>query len=151
MTFRNVLVVLAFILATVAVYWALWFTIGGPRHDDPFWPNDGWAIAAFLAYAVVGWFILGLWAKPKMNQPKRYRKRPVDIEAIRWEGENYPTIKRWAHPSMVEWSSNTGDLLVKTLEGTMQAHRGDWIIKGIAGEVYLCKPHIFAATYKEQP
>ena len=86
-----------------------------------------------------------------MNQPKRYRNRPVEIEAIRWEGDNYQPIKEWAHPSMVGWSRTTGDLLVKTPEGTKRAHDGDWIIKDVAGEVYPCKPNIFAATYEEQP
>ena len=40
-------------------------------------------------------------------------------------------------------------LIIETLEGDMQAKRGDWIIKGVAGEVYPCKPEIFNATYEE--
>jgi len=42
-------------------------------------------------------------------------------------------------------------LLIDTLEGTMTARRGDWIIKGVVGEIYPCKPDIFAATYEPVP
>ena len=62
----------------------------------------------------------------------------------------------------LRWSGNTGhrdrpdectNLRIKTLEGTMRVDLGDWIIRGIAGEFYPCKPDIFAATYEpvEEP
>lgn len=83
----------------------------------------------------------------------KYRKKPIVIEAEYWDG-NYPgTIRR---PSWFELEIGTGSLqpksdgklLVHTLEGTMVAERGDWIIQGVKGELYPCKPDIFIATYE---
>ena len=80
--------------------------------------------------------------------PSKYRKKPIVIEAILWDGE----------PSTVEallrWSSGDihyhadGYIVIDTLEGRLTASLGDYIIKGVQGEVYPCKPDIFEATYE---
>ena len=80
-----------------------------------------------------------------------YRKKPVVIEAFRFdEDEVWPEWAAKAERSgqvVVRQGAGLG-LDIKTLEGTMRAERGDWIIKGIKGELYPCKPDIFAATYE---
>jgi hypothetical protein len=78
----------------------------------------------------------------------KYRKKPVVIDAVQWSG---------SHSSLTEISTLGGvmehpnglDLTIDTLEGTMTANLDDWIIKGIKGELYPCKPDIFEATYEK--
>jgi hypothetical protein len=81
----------------------------------------------------------------------QFRKKPVVIEAMMFEGLSTAA-------EIVEWSGGLaglkersfGDpmiLLIPTLEGIMQASVGDWIIKGVKGEFYPCKPDIFESTY----
>ncbi len=74
----------------------------------------------------------------------KFRKKPVVIEA--WQniidGGKMPD---WVMDEVSD--TDNGALLIPTLEGTMRADVGDWIIKGVKGEVYPCKPDIFAATY----
>jgi hypothetical protein len=88
----------------------------------------------------------------------KYRKKPVVIEAIQWTGENLKEIIDLIglHPSALKWTWEQYEEVVRseglkifTLEGTHMANVGDWIIKGIKGEAYPCKPDIFAATYDE--
>lgn len=78
----------------------------------------------------------------------RFRKKPVEIEAFQWApGLTLADLPDWAIKHMV-YSLSGGGLLIKTLEGDMRADRGDWIIRGVKGEVYPCKPDIFHATYE---
>lgn len=77
----------------------------------------------------------------------KFRKLPVLVDAIEWDG----TDKALAAiiglgPQKIERQGNWLDIF--TLEGVMRASLGDWIIRGVAGEIYPCKPDIFAATYK---
>ena len=75
----------------------------------------------------------------------RFRKKPVEIEAVQWTGNNTDLILRWidhTHARVQE-----GYLVIPTLEGPHMASPNDWIIKGIKGEFYPCKPDIFLATY----
>lgn len=94
----------------------------------------------------------------------RYRKLPVEIDAIQWDGTATGAT------SIIDWildsgstanyvcsnpdrcSENDGDtphsISIRTLEGDMRAELGDWIIKGVQGEFYPCKPDIFAATHE---
>lgn len=98
------------------------------------------------------------------NPPARYRKRPVVIEAMHWNG-----TARGAGP-IINWilagdgtatyrcdepggcPSPAGDadhhISIQTLEGHMKATSGDWIVCGVKGEFYPVKPDIFAATYE---
>lgn len=75
----------------------------------------------------------------------RYRKKPVVIEAVRWFGGNTGEILSFCGGDAHE---KNGALYIDTLEGALRASVGDYIIKGINGEVYPCKPDIFAATYE---
>jgi hypothetical protein len=94
----------------------------------------------------------------------RFRKRPVEIEAMQWDGtaDGATQIINWildggstatfqcSNPDRC--AENDGDtphsIAIDTLEGTMRAGLGDWIIRGVKGEFYPCKPGIFASTYE---
>ena len=77
---------------------------------------------------------------------KKYRKKPVTIEAIQWNGGNLSEIRDFMRRTVV---ANGLVLIIPTLEGNMHASLNDYIIKGINGEFYPCKPDIFAKTYEE--
>ena len=91
----------------------------------------------------------------------KFRKKPVVIEAVQWTGDNLrqvitftdgPPETRTTYAGMV-WDEYADlvkreGLKIFTLEGKMNAGIGDWIIKGVKGEFYPCKPDIFAATYE---
>lgn len=75
----------------------------------------------------------------------KYRKKPVIIEAIQWNGNNLTEIDNFVGGSLkIEESS----LVIHTLEGDMEASINDYIIKGVNGEFYPCKPDIFDKTYE---
>jgi len=86
----------------------------------------------------------------------KFRKKPVEIEAYEFQNKVGPdTRPAWLmdavargvvvfHPSRL----GPGHLSIRTLEGEMRAEVGDWIIQGIKGELYPCKPDIFSATYE---
>lgn len=88
---------------------------------------------------------------------KRYRKKPVEIDAIQLEPYNPGEIVGWINENGgdafmrggPEGGSIGGTVAIKTLEGTMWADQGDWIIRGVKGEFYPCKPDVFEATYEE--
>lgn len=81
-----------------------------------------------------------------------YRKKPVVIEAIQLpllDDDNIDPFLDWAERHNFEYESDyDGGIAIGTLEGTMRADPGDWIVKGIKGEFYPCKPDIFEATYE---
>ena len=83
----------------------------------------------------------------------KYRKKPVVIEA-RQVGNDYDedlATMQWCGGIQSDFFGENGQLLfhVPTLEGNMQVSLGDWVIQGIHGEFYPCKPDIFEATYEE--
>ena len=77
---------------------------------------------------------------------KKYRKKPVIIEAVQYTGPNFDEIEAFVKGDA---EFRDGKLLIATLEGPLNASPQDWIIKGVKGEFYPCKPDIFAATYEE--
>ena len=89
----------------------------------------------------------------------KYRKKPVVIEAIQWTGLNFEEIKAFVGQDLIydiydaAWKVGMGipevTVKIKTLEGEMLASIGDFIIKGVDGEFYPCKPDIFQKTYEE--
>ena len=81
--------------------------------------------------------------------PTKYRKKPVVVEAMRWDGTlgSAADIQTWSEGQTV-YALDLDYLAIATLEGTMRAVKGDWIIKGVQGEFYPCKPDIFAMTYE---
>ena len=88
----------------------------------------------------------------------KYRKKPVVIEAVQWNGNNLEEIKGFAGDSLIyeifdaEWKVGKGAPVVymeiETLEGNHKCTEGDYIIKGVQGEFYPCKPDIFEQTYE---
>ena len=81
----------------------------------------------------------------------RYRKKPVVITAVQWKGNNIQEVRALEPRKIIENTSYLdGTLTIKTLEGSMTARINDWIIKGVHGELYPCKPDIFKKTYEEE-
>lgn len=81
----------------------------------------------------------------KMNI-KQYVKKPIIIHALEYTGDNLDDVYKFVGDKA--YTSN-GNLFIKTLEGDHRASIGDYIIKGIKGEFYPCKPDIFRMTYDE--
>lgn len=78
-----------------------------------------------------------------------YRKRPIVVEAVQFTGDNCIEIIRfmggpWTNLAL----HNTDSPVIHTLEGEMTASPGDWIIRGVKGEFYPCKPDVFTQTYE---
>ena len=94
---------------------------------------------------------------------KKYRKKPIVIEAYKWDSLEYDNIVKHCCDDEIPIHRlpNLSDLcqhckqtinnhgFINTLEGTHIVCDGDWIIKGIKGEYYPCKPDILDATYEE--
>ena len=95
----------------------------------------------------------------------KYRKKPVVIDAFRWEAHpvrSWRELDAWlvslGYKTMDEaddsddgsamWVNGDESITIPTLEGDMRCEIGDWIIRGVKGEFYPCKPDIFAATYE---
>lgn len=105
----------------------------------------------------------------------QFRKKPVQIEAQQLVGSASDTMQvaEWVTSNGYPWllgnalkpsglapedgkpgdpgvyiDPDTGELIIRTLEGDMRASYGDWIIRGVKGEFYPCKPDIFEATYE---
>lgn len=76
-----------------------------------------------------------------------YRKKPVEIEAIQLKYTYSDEIRDFMGDHPHEWDGAVG-LKIPTLEGVMVASGYDWIIRGVKGELYPCKPDIFEATYE---
>ena len=79
---------------------------------------------------------------------KRYRKKPIVIEAGQYNGKNKVEVQLFMGRYLDE---TVRGLKIPTLEGDMFASVGDYIIKGVNGEFYPCKPDIFEQTYEEEP
>lgn len=78
----------------------------------------------------------------------KFRKKPVVIEAVRWMGDNWNDVSDFVGEALYPHEDGSR-LKIKTLEGTMVGEMFDWIIKGVKGEFYPCKPDIFEATYEK--
>ena len=88
----------------------------------------------------------------------KYRKKPVVIEAMQYKyhgdsdemervwGENFSNVAIYNAPGFPEDADELVELV--TPEGDMKVTLGDWIIKGVKGEFYICKPDIFEMTYE---
>jgi hypothetical protein len=90
----------------------------------------------------------------------KYRKKPVVVEAIQWTGSNLEEIRNFVGSDLIEeyveffdikrtLNKMLVDIAIDTLEGTMRVDYGDYIIEGVKGEFYPCKPDIFLKTYEE--
>jgi hypothetical protein len=76
----------------------------------------------------------------------KFRKRPVVVEAVQFDGSLESLESMSIQAVSQELTSDTCQ--IETLEGVMTASKGDWIIRGVKGEFYPCKPDVFAATYE---
>lgn len=84
-----------------------------------------------------------------MSKAKQYRKKPVVIEAMQYRPESIQDIWDWAGADNIYGPiGDDASAYILTLEGKMEARPGDWIIKGVQGEFYPCKPDIFESTYE---
>jgi len=87
----------------------------------------------------------------------KWRKKPVVIEATKFSGDNQQEIRDFIGFDCEEMDISSGideqgfasEIKIFTLEGTMTASLGDWIIKSVKNEFYPCKPNIFEATYEK--
>lgn len=78
-----------------------------------------------------------------------YRKKPVEIEARQIDTQDHDglcDLVAWSGGRAIGWNDHV--IAIDTLEGTMEGGHGDWIIKGVAGEFYFCKPDIFDESYE---
>lgn len=75
----------------------------------------------------------------------KFRKKPVVIDAMQWHG---PADDDELCAFAGHWASIGAEVYITTREGAMRVSPGDWVIRGVAGEFYPCKPDIFAATYE---
>jgi hypothetical protein len=78
----------------------------------------------------------------------KFRKKPIVIEAIQVTGKNLEEIFAFTGAPEIEQDFFGPEVIIHTLEGDMKASIGDWIIKGVNGEFYPCKPDIFDKTYE---
>lgn len=79
----------------------------------------------------------------------KFRKKPVVIEAVQWTGDGTPELYVLMGREIDVKSSGSPQLVIRTLEGDMLAQIGDWIIRGVKGELYPVKDEIFRLTYEE--
>jgi hypothetical protein len=85
----------------------------------------------------------------------KFRKKPVVIEAFQYREHGSTPVPDWFCDAIAKGEAHfaqnraAAPLFIKTLEGEMTAQPGDWIIKGVQGEIYPCKPDIFSATYEQ--
>ena len=79
-----------------------------------------------------------------------FRKKPVVIDAVRWDGKltTLQGLGTWSETCIIGQNLAGDDVMIETLEGTMTAKVGDWIIRGVKGELYPCKNDVFEATYE---
>lgn len=88
-----------------------------------------------------------------MTTIAKYRKRPLTIEAVRWDGDSLQGLLDWGCPATM-LPTGDGAVIIGTLEDGPNCEAihvatfGDWIIRGVKGEFYPCKPDIFDATYE---
>ena len=82
----------------------------------------------------------------------KYRKLPVEIDAIQYQREkNIMAVQDFfgdGNGRELLYDADKNDYFIRTLEGDMHLTEGDWIIRGVKGEYYPCKPDIFEATYE---
>lgn len=110
-----------------------------------------WAASAVVALigAVMAW-------KGRRTVSIQFRKKPVVIEAVQYAGKGNMNprggLPDWLWDALkngTAYFSNGADpLCIRTLEGVLTVAPGDWIIRGVKGELYPCKPDIFAASYE---
>lgn len=83
------------------------------------------------------------------REPRNFRKKPVEIQAMEYTRETCRAIHDWMGLEHADHDLDCdAGIFIDTLEGQMRASLGDFIIKGVQGEFYACKPDIFDQTYE---
>ena len=81
----------------------------------------------------------------------KYKKKPIIIEAVKWVGSNLKEVNKFTNKSLqrvISWDNSVNEsVIISTLEGDKRVKKDDYIIKGVNGEFYPCKPDIFKKTY----
>ena len=77
---------------------------------------------------------------------KTFVKKPVKVQAVHWTGNNFDEISGFTNGNIFKYDEK---VVIKTHAGYRYIEKSDWIIRGIKGEFYPCKPDIFEKTYKE--
>lgn len=122
--------------------------VEAPRPQDWEMPNPRQPLGtAVEAPREEGW--------PERDAHRKFRKLPVVVSAVQWTGTNADDVLDFTRglaevrdESYRRVGSNERVLIIETLEGSMRAEPGDWIIRGVKGEFYPCKPDVFAVTYE---
>lgn len=95
---------------------------------------------------------MGRDIKPTYIVMKKFRKKPVVIEATQLINNEFRSLDDISINDCKDWKTGTDEngfyVKIPTLEGEMRANNNDWIIKGVNGEYYPCKPDIFEKTYE---
>jgi len=104
--------------------------------------TNAWPQSLLLTFTRRGGLIL------KGKQMPKYRKKPIVIEAVQFTGGNYDDIRCFMVSNEALFCDGEG-VKIKTLEGTHIVSPHDWVIRGIKGEYYPCKPDIFEDTYEK--
>lgn len=85
----------------------------------------------------------------------RYRKKPVEVDAYKWEGsffvDGVNASPKWMQDALADrtaYLEGKGELYIRTLEGVHHASVGDYVIRSVKGELYPCKPDVFEQTYE---
>lgn len=79
----------------------------------------------------------------------KFRKKPVVIDAQQITGDDIEAVAEWCSGDIVGMATSCPEISIHTLEGSMRGQIGDWIIRGVNGEFYPCKPDIFEKTYEK--
>jgi len=122
----------------------LFYVIGGRKPDTTFI-----IIRKVLMYFRAFCIILSemkLLQKITRTKYMKYRKKPICVEAIEWTGANVDELDQFMGNK--SYSLTDGQLYIETMEGTLRVGKGDYIIRGIKGEYYPCKPDVFLETYE---
>lgn len=77
----------------------------------------------------------------------KYKRKKEIVDAIQWNGTEKSSHEILRFCDVATWNTSVNIMMIDTLEGTMEVREEDWIIKGIKGEFYPCKPDIFKETY----
>lgn len=82
---------------------------------------------------------------------KTFVKKPITVRAIQWTGDNFEEVVDFVEKDILFTLDSLGKpcLIINTLEGAHNVSVGDWIIRGVKGEFYPCKPDIFEQSYEE--
>ena len=78
----------------------------------------------------------------------KYRRRPIEVEAVRWTGDNFDEVAEFVNGEAI-YQDAESNWVVATPHGAVLADLGDWIVKDVRGQFYPCVDEVFAETYEE--